>query len=114
MPTTTINGLKHYYEDQGSGDVLVMLHGAQGSAHQFEEHFPELSKHLRVIAPDMRSMGRSEHVKELPPSAWEDDLKALLDKLGISQANVYGSSLGSRVAMRFAIDACCSASMLAE
>ena len=104
MPTASINGLKHYYEDHGSGEALVMLHGAQGSAHQFEEHFPELSKRLRVIVPDMRGMGRSEHVKELPPSAWEDDLMGLLDELGISQANVYGSSLGARVAMRFAID----------
>lgn len=104
MPSTTLNGVKHYYEDVGSGEALVMLHGANGSAHTLEEHFPELSKRFRVIAPDMRSMGRSAHVKTMPPSAWVDDLKALLDHLGIPQAHVYGTSLGSRVAMRFAME----------
>ena len=105
MPTVQLNGLKHYYDDEGSGDeVLVMLHGANGSAHSFEEHYPELSARFRVIAPDMRSMGRSEHVQSMPASAWVDDLKALLDHLGITQAHIYGSSLGSRVALRFAIE----------
>jgi pimeloyl-ACP methyl ester carboxylesterase len=104
MPTATINGLKHYYDDVGSGDVLVMLHGANGSAHAFEEHYPELSKRFRVIAPDMRAMGRSEHVTSLPASAWVDDLGALLEHLGIQKAHVFGVSLGSRVAMRMALD----------
>ena len=105
MPTIQLNGLKHYYDDVGSGDeVLVMLHGANGSAHSFEEHYPELSKRFRIIAPDMRSMGRSEHVQSMDPSGWVDDLRALLDHLEIKQAHIYGSSLGSRVALRFAIE----------
>ena len=104
MPIVTLNGCKHYYDDAGSGDALVMLHGANGSAHQFEEHYAELSKRFRVIAPDMRSMGRSEHVKTMPASGWVDDLKALLEHLQIQQAHVFGVSLGSRVAMRFAMD----------
>jgi pimeloyl-ACP methyl ester carboxylesterase len=105
MPTATINGFKHYYEDMGSGEVLVMLHGANGSSRTLEEHFPELSASFRVIAPDMRSMGQSEHVESLTsPSAWVDDLASLLDHLGIQQTHVYGTSLGSRVAMRFAME----------
>ena len=104
MPTVTINELKHYYEDQGQGEALVMLHGATSSAHAFEEHFPELTQKYRVIAPDMRSMGRSAHVPEMPPSAWVDDLLALLDHLQIPKNHIYGTSLGSRVAMRFAIE----------
>ena len=105
MPTATINGFKHYYEDHGSGEVLVMLHGANGSSLTLEEHWQDLSKDYRIIAPDMRSMGQSEHVATLPaPSAWVDDLAALLDHLGVQGAHVFGSSLGSRVAMRFAIE----------
>lgn len=105
MPTTTINGFKHHYEDTGgSGDVLVMLHGANSSSRTLEEHFAELGQHFRVIAPDMRSMGQSEHVASLPKNAWVEDLVALLDHLGVQKAHVYGNSLGSRVGMRFAID----------
>ena len=105
MPTTTISGLNHYYDDVGSGEeVLVMVHGATGSAHAFEPQYPGLSTRFRVIAPDLRSMGRSEHVTEMPPTAWVDDLGELLDQLGADSVHVLGNSLGSRIAMRFAIN----------
>ena len=104
MPTTTISGLNHYYDDVGSGDILVMVHGATGSAHAFEPQYPGLSTRFRIIAPDLRSMGRSEHVTEMPPTAWVDDLGELLDQLGVDSVHVLGNSLGSRIAMRFAIN----------
>ncbi len=105
MPTATINGLTHYYEDQGSGTPLVMLHGAAGSGHYFAEVAGAIAADgLRVIVPDMRSMGRSEHVAQIPPSAWVDDVVGLLDHLGIDKAIIHGVSLGARVALRFGID----------
>ncbi len=104
MPNTTIGGLNQYYDDVGSGEVLVMIHGATGSAHAFEPQYPGLSSTFRVIAPDLRSMGRSEHVTEMPATAWVDDLGELLDSLGAGSVHLFGTSLGSRIAMRFAID----------
>jgi len=105
MPTATINGFKHYYEDHGSGEALVMLHGANSASPTLASHFPELSQHFRVIAPDMRSMGQSEHVEELTSaSAWVEDVEGLLDHLGIQKAHIFGVSLGSRVGMRFCIE----------
>lgn len=104
MPTAMINGFKHYWEDHGSGDPIVMHHGAQGSSLQFAEHTPVISERYRVIASDARGLGRSEHVKDLPPSAWVDDTLGLIDHLGLEKVHIFGSSRGSRVAMRFAID----------
>ncbi len=105
MPTATINGLQHYFEDEGSGDALVMIHGAAGSGRGLAQaHLSDLSKDFRVLIPDLRSMGQSEHVTEIPPSAWVDDMVGLLDHLGIEKAHVYGVSLGARVVLRFAID----------
>ena len=104
MPNATIGGLNHYYDDVGTGEILVMIHGATGSAHAFEPQYPGLSSRFRVIAPDMRSMGRSEHVTDMPETAWVDDLGELLDQIGAGQVHLLGNSLGSRVAMRFAID----------
>lgn len=105
MPTATINGLSHHYEDQGSGTPLVMLHGAAGSGHYFADVAGAIADDgLRVIVPDMRSMGQSEHVAEIPPSAWVDDVVGLLDHLGIDKAIIHGRSLGARVALRFGID----------
>lgn len=104
MPNAMLNGFNHHWEEAGSGEAFVMLHGAAGSGAGFKAHLPELSKTLRVIIPDMRGMGGSAHVSSIPPSAWVDDLKALLDHLNIDAAHVYGTSLGARVALRFAID----------
>lgn len=105
MPIATINKFSHYYEDVGDGDALMLLHGATGSAHQFEEHVPALSRYYRVIVPDMRGMGRSAHVEQLDSvSAWVDDAYGLLAYLGIGSTHVMGSSLGSRVGMRLALE----------
>ena len=104
MPDATINGFKHHWEEAGSGDALVMLHGGVSSGRSLTSHLAELSKSFRVLIPDMRSMGQSEHVTSIPPSAWIDDLLGLLDHLGIDSAHLYGGSLGARVAVRFAID----------
>ena len=104
MPTATLNGFAHYYEDAGGGPLLVMLHGAGSSSVSLQSHIDDLAKDFRVVAPDLRAMGRSEHVAELPPPAWVDDLSALLDYLEAPPPLLYGVSLGSRVALRFAID----------
>jgi len=103
MPTVTLNGHTHYYEETGSGEPLFMLHGAMGSGHNFDEHVALLSKKMRVIVVDMRGMGRSEHVTEMEASAWTDDQIALQDHLGIQRAHIFGTSLGARIATRMAI-----------
>jgi pimeloyl-ACP methyl ester carboxylesterase len=104
MPDATINGFKHHWEEGGSGEALVMIHGAAGSGSGLAAHIPELSKTFRVIIPDLRSMGQSEHVATMPPSAWVDDVVGLLDHLGIESAHLFGTSLGARIVLRFAID----------
>lgn len=88
---------------------MIQLHGAHKGTNitvepGFEPFWPTMSKRFRVIAPDMRSMGKSEHVESMPKSAWVDDLLALMDHLGIEKGHIHGHSLGSRVAIRFAIE----------
>ena len=107
MPTVTINGLDHHYEDEGPKDapIIVFQHGANGSHHQFtDEHTPTISQRYRCIADDARGMGGSAHVETMPHTAWVDDLLGLFDHLEIDQAHLLGSSRGSRVALRFTIE----------
>ena len=104
MPEATINGFKHHWEEAGSGDVLLMIHGAAGAGKGFAPQIEELSKTYRVIAVDLRGMGGSERISQLNPSGWVDDVGGLLDHLGIQTANIFGSSLGARIALRYAIN----------
>ena len=105
MPTQNVNGHDMYYEEAGSGDALVMIYGSvDGSAQIFTPHLSELSKDFRVILPDLRGLGRSAHVPDMEPSAWVDDLGGLLDALSVPSAHIYGGAMGSRPALRFALD----------
>ncbi len=104
MPTTEINGFDHHWEELGSGQALIMLHGAVSSGKHLIEHAKELSADFRVLVPDMRGMGQSQRISSIPTTAWVDDLKGLLDHLGLSTAHIFGTGLGTRVALRFTIE----------
>jgi pimeloyl-ACP methyl ester carboxylesterase len=104
MPFTTVNGYRHFYEDVGRGEPLVLLHGIMNSSRYFEGIIPDLALDFRVIAPHLRGMGRSEHVAMVPPGAWAGDVLGLLDALGLDGFHLYGVSLGGIIAMRLAID----------
>ncbi|WP_091737485.1 alpha/beta fold hydrolase [Phenylobacterium immobile] len=104
MPFAEINGAGHHWIDQGAGEVVLLLHGAAQTNASLALHIAGLSETHRVIAPDLRSMGKSEHVASMSPSAWIDDAVALLEHLGVEQAHIYGVSLGARIGLRLAID----------
>jgi pimeloyl-ACP methyl ester carboxylesterase len=99
------DGCELYYEDEGSGDAVVLVHGAVSSARCFDSLIPALSAAgFRVVAPDLRGMGRSGRFTTIPPAAWCDDLLGVIDGLGLERVHLCGTSLGARVVLRSAID----------
>ena len=106
-PTTgyaPVNGLKMYYEVHGSGDPVVLLHGAFMTISSETEWIAELAKTRKVIAVEMQGHGRTADISR-PMSAanFADDVAALLDYLKIPRADVIGYSMGGGVAMQCAI-----------
>lgn len=106
-PTTgyaPVNGLKMYYEVHGSGDPVVLLHGAFMTISSETEWIAELAKTRKVIAVEMQGHGRTADISR-PMSAanFADDVAALLDHLKIPRADVIGYSMGGGVAMQCAI-----------
>jgi pimeloyl-ACP methyl ester carboxylesterase len=89
----------------GSGPVVVLMHPATGSHAVWEYQFPALTKAgFRVIAFDRRGWGRTEIDAGGPqPGTAADDLKALLDALGIQRVHLLGSAAGGFVAFDFAL-----------
>jgi len=107
-PTTgyaPVNGLKMYYEIHGSGEPVVMLHGAFMSiSGDWNEFVGELSKTRKVIAIEMQGHGRTADIKrDLSYENLADDVAGLLDYLKIERADIIGYSLGGGVAMLCAI-----------
>ena len=107
-PTTgyaPVNGLKMYYEIHGSGEPVVLLHGAfMTITNNWTGWIDELSKTRKVIAVEMQGHGRTADIeRDLTSENLADDVAALLDYLKIPRADLIGYSMGGGVAMQCAI-----------
>lgn len=113
MPVSTINGVALNWlqlddpppgADPAAREDLVMVHGlATNLAFWYFQHGVPLSRRFRVTLYDLRGHGRSA----MPPSGYTpavlaDDLRALMDNLGIAAAHVVAHSFGGVVALNFA------------
>jgi pimeloyl-ACP methyl ester carboxylesterase len=107
-PTTgyaPVNGLKMYYEVHGSGDPVVLLHGAfMTITNNWTGWIGELSKTRKVIAVELQGHGRTADIdRDISSANLADDVAALLDHLKIPRADLIGYSMGGGVAMQCAI-----------
>lgn len=93
--TVAVNDISLYYEDQGSGDAIVLLHGGLVDHEYWGSQIAELAKHHRVLSPDTRGHGRStDSDKPLSYAQFADDTVAFLREIGIARANFVGHSDG--------------------
>lgn len=107
-PTTgyaPVNGLKMYYEIHGSGEPVVLLHGAfMAISGDWNDWIGELSKTRKVIAIEMQVHGRTADIKlDLTYENLADDVAGLLDYLKIPSADLIGYSMGGGGAIQCAI-----------
>jgi pimeloyl-ACP methyl ester carboxylesterase len=107
-PTTgyaPVNGVKMYYEVHGSGEPVVLLHGAfMTITNNWTGWIGELSKTRKVIAVEMQGHGRTADIeRDISSENLADDVAALLDHLKIPKADLIGYSMGGGVAMQCAI-----------
>jgi pimeloyl-ACP methyl ester carboxylesterase len=104
MTHADVNGLSLRYEEHGSGEPLVLLHGGIGTGEMFAPLLPELGEGRRIITVDLQAHGGTADVdRPLDARLMADDIAALLDHLGLEQADVMGYSLGGKVALRLGI-----------
>ena len=107
-PTTgyaPVNGLKMYYEIHGSGEPVVLLHGAfMAISGDWNDWIKELAKTRKVIAVEMQGHGRTADIKrDMSFENLADDVAVLLDHLRVPSADIVGYSLGGGVAIQTAI-----------
>ena len=105
MASFDSNGVKIHFEEQGSGDPVILVHGFASRA----EHnwgltgwYKTLAPRYRVIALDCRGHGQSDKphdVKAYGGAMMEDDVIRLMDHLGIERALLMGYSMGGHVSM---------------
>ena len=99
-----LNDLEMYYETEGAGEPLLLLHGGTGChedwAYAGREQFVQ---EYAVIAPDARGHGRTSNPQlTITHRQCAFDTLALLDHLGINPSRAIGSSMGGNVRLHMA------------
>jgi pimeloyl-ACP methyl ester carboxylesterase len=95
-----VNELNIYYEDYGSGNPLVLLHGGLVSSARMKPFLPALSNHFRVITPDIRGHGKSDNPSgQFSYRLLADDLAEFMKRLELDQPFVCGWSDGGQIAL---------------
>jgi pimeloyl-ACP methyl ester carboxylesterase len=98
------NGVHTYYEEQGSGDPLLLLHGGLVDGDSFGQQTPALAERFQVIVPDRRGHGRTADVEgPITYDVMADDTIAFMDAVGTGPAHLVGWSDGGDVGLLVAI-----------
>jgi pimeloyl-ACP methyl ester carboxylesterase len=94
------NGLNMYYEESGSGEPLVLIHGGTMTSKRFEPHIPAFTEHFRVITPDLRGHGQTDNPSgEFSYRLLADDMAAFINALGLKRPLICGWSDGGQAAL---------------
>src|SRR5438552_1467054 len=101
----SVNGLNMYYEVHGTGQPLVLLHGAMSNIQtDFGNVLPTFAKTRQVIGVEQQWHGHTAYVdRPLNYEQMADDTAALLRHLDIKNADFLGYSAGSGVALQIAL-----------
>lgn len=96
-----INGIIIGYDDEGTGDVIVLVHGHPFDRTMWQPQVEHLSATgWRVIAADLRGYGESTVVPGITPlSVFAEDIIGLLDHLGVDEFVLGGLSMGGQIVL---------------
>ncbi len=98
MPYVQCNGADLYYEAEGEGPPIVLLHGVMASLRFFDHQLAGHSDEHRAVAFDFRGHGRSEKTDlGHTVAGYARDLEAFLERLDLDDVVVVGWSMGALV-----------------
>ena len=97
-------GARIYWDEQGSGEPLLLIMGLSYPSYMWHRSRPYLAKRFRTIALDNRGVGQSD----APPGVYSmalmaGDATAVLDAASVETAHVFGVSMGGMIAQEFAL-----------
>ncbi len=105
MQEVLVNGFRMAYQDIGAGAPVLLVHGLPLTGEMWQPQIEELSRHFRLIVPDLRGLGQSaagvSPVGITTMEAFADDLVDLLDGLGLEKVAYVGLSMGGYIAFAF-------------
>src|SRR3954467_15371271 len=100
MPKVKANNITIHYEQQGTGEPLMLIPYLSADHACYAFQVAEYAKHFTCISLDLRGTGESDHSEgAYSTEDLADDVAAVMAALGISRAHVSGLSLGAATGM---------------
>ncbi len=97
--------IRMHYVSQGEGKLLLLLHGFPDFWYLWRFQIPELAKHFRVVAPDLRGYNETdkpEGIDKYRLHLLAGDILGLIHALGEERAIIVGHDWGGVVAWSLA------------
>jgi len=101
MPALAANGETIHYVQEGSGPAVALIHSLGSSVHMWKEQINALKSKYTLIAIDCRGHGRSSAKGQAGIADAAQDLKAVLDHLGVPACHLVGIDMGAAIALSF-------------
>jgi len=99
-----MDGIRLYYEERGTGEPLVLLHGNGEDSSYFHNQMAYFSRKYRVIAVDTRGHGRSPRgTAPFTFGTFARDLRDFFHEHGLMGVHLLGFSDGGNTALTFAL-----------
>jgi len=96
------------YLESGKATVepIVLVHGFGGDKDNWTLYAPYLTRHHRVICPDLPGFGENDRSvdRDYRMQAQARRLREFLDALGVDRCHLAGNSMGGFIALQFALD----------
>jgi 3-oxoadipate enol-lactonase len=104
MPFVENKSARIYWDEQGSGEPLLLIMGLSYPSYMWHRSRSDLAKRFRTIALDNRGVGQSD----APPGVYSmalmaSDAAAVLDAAGAQSTHMFGVSMRGMIAQEFAL-----------
>lgn len=100
MPTVKANNINLNYEQQGSGEPLILIPYLAADHACYAFQVADYAKHFNCISIDLRGAGESDKPDGVySTELLADDIAAFMQALGIQKAHIFGLSLGAAAGM---------------
>lgn len=104
MPTVTVNGVRLNYVREGAGPAVLLIHGYLFGADWWRPQIDALRDRFEVVALDLRGhFGSEATVGGYDLWNQAEDVRGLIEALGLGPAHLVGLSMGGMIGMRLAL-----------